>query len=332
MDGVGSPPAVPSTRARAVTGLVVCTLFWGATFFLMKTGSAEIAERLPASEQGWAPLLFLAVRFAIAALVFPLAFPRLRHGARGSLRWGVIAGVPFAGGFILQIYGLRDVDPSISALFTSMFVVFTPLLAALILKKRPSAAVALAIGCATVGLWLVTGAERSGIPSLGRGEWLSLLCALVFSFQILATDVGTRRCDPIGMAWHQATFGALACAVPVLLVRPGMFGAVLAALPERDVWLGLSFTAVLATVGSIALMMHFQRFLSPNHAAVIYTLEPVFAGIFSGIFFGETFGAAKLVGGALVIAGNFAAGMRPEAPDEAGGTPPGAASPPSASA
>lgn len=303
----------PPPRARAIAGLVVCTLFWGATFFLMKTGSERIAERLPDAERGWAPLLFLAVRFSIAALVFPLAFPRLRRGARGSLKWGVIAGVPFAGGFILQIYGLREVDPSISALFTSMFVVFTPLLAAIFLKKRPSAAVALAIGCATVGLWLVTGAGKSGIPALGRGEWLSLLCALVFSFQILATDVGTRRCDPIGMAWHQATLGAIACALPILLVRPGMFAAVAAAFPERDVWLGLSFTAVLATVGSIALMMHFQRFLSPNHAAVIYTLEPVFAGIFSWIFFGEQFGAAKLVGGALVVAGNFAAGVKGDA-------------------
>lgn len=313
MDGVGADAAgAARRRTHAVWGLIVCTLFWGATFFLMKTGSERIAERLPEADRGWAPLLFLAVRFAVAAVAFPIVFPRLRNGSRGSIRWGVLAGVPFTAGFILQIYGLRDVDPSVSALFTSMFVMFTPLIGVALFGKRPSAAVALAIACAVVGLWLVTGAGKSGIPTMGRGEILSLLCALVFSFQIHATDIGTKKCDPIGLAWHQVTFAAIACAVPVLVARPGMFGAVAAAFPERDVWLGISFTAILATVGSIALMSHFQRFLSPNHAAVIYTLEPVFAGIFSWIFFGESFGSAKLLGGAFVIAGNFACGVKGE--------------------
>ncbi len=314
MDGVGPEEAAGAARRRthAVWGLVVCTLFWGATFFLMKTGSERIAEKLPEADRGWAPLLFLAVRFAVAAVAFPIAFPRLRNGSRGSIPWGILAGIPFTVGFILQIYGLRDVDPSVSALFTSMFVMFTPLIGVVLFRKRPSAAVALAIACAVVGLWLVTGAGKSGMPTLGRGEWLSLMCALVFSFQIHATDIGTKKCDPIGMAWHQVTLAALVCAAPILIARPGMFGAVAAALPHRDVWLGIGFTALLATVGSIALMAHFQRFLSPNHAAVIYTLEPVFAGIFSWIFFSESFGAAKLVGGAFVIAGNFACGVKGE--------------------
>jgi drug/metabolite transporter (DMT)-like permease len=321
MEGLAADPAGGAgQRVRAVWGLVFCTLFWGATFFLMKSGSERIAEKLPAADRDWAPLLFLAARFALGALVFPFVFPRLRNGARGSIRWGVIAGVPFTIGFILQIYGLRDVDPGVSALFTSMFVVFTPLLGRLFFGKRTSAAIALAIGCAVIGLWLVTGAGKSGVPHFGRGEWLSLMCALVFSFQIHATDVGTRRCDPIGLAWHQVTFSAIACALPILLFRPSAFSALVAALPHRDVWLGIGFTGVLATVGSMALMSHFQRFLSPNHAAVVYTLEPVFAGIFSAVFFGEGFGAAKLVGGGLILAGNLACGVQ-GSPEEPGKEP-----------
>src|SRR5262245_1467510 len=109
---------VPPGRGRAAWGLVLCTLFWGATFFLMKTGSARIAEELGAARAGWAPLLFLAMRFALASVAFPLAFPRLRSGSPGAIRWGVLAGVPFAIGFMLQIYGLRDVEPAVSALFT----------------------------------------------------------------------------------------------------------------------------------------------------------------------------------------------------------------------
>ncbi len=323
MDGVGAEDTVGARRrARAVWGLVFCTLFWGATFFLMKTGSERIAEKLPEADRDWAPLLFLAARFTLASLAFPIVFPRLFSGARNSIRWGVIAGVPFSVGFMLQIYGLREVDPAVSALFTSMFVVFTPLLGRFLFGKRTTAAVALAIACAVLGLWLVTGAGKSGMPHFGRGEWLSLLCALVFSFQIHATDVGTKKCDPIGLAWHQVTFGALACALPILLVRPSAFAALPAALPHPSVWLGIAFTAILATVGSMALMSHFQRFLSPNHAAVVYTLEPVFAGIFSAIFFSEGFGAAKLVGGGLILAGNLACGIRgnPEEPSKEPGS------------
>jgi drug/metabolite transporter (DMT)-like permease len=322
MDGVGTvEPGGDGRRVRAVWGLVFCTLFWGATFFLMKSGSEAIAKKLPAADRAWAPLLFLAARFALASLAFPFVFPRLRKGASGSIRWGVLAGIPFTIGFILQIYGLRDVSPAISALFTSMFVVFTPLLGRVLFGKRTSAAVALAIACAVVGLWLVTGAEKSGVPHFGRGEWLSLFCALVFSFQIHATDVGTKKCDPIGLAWHQVTFAAIACALPIVALRPAAFGALVAALPQRDVWLGIGFTAILATVGSMALMSHFQRFLSPNHAAVVYTLEPLFAGFFSAIFFAEGFGAAKLVGGGLILAGNLACGLggsAEESPKEPG--------------
>lgn len=298
------------SRGQAAWALVVCTLFWGATFFLMKTGSARIAGELGPESAAWAPLLFLALRFTLAAAAFPLAFPRLLRGAGGSLKWGLVAGVPFAAGFVLQIYGLRDVDPAVSALFTSMFVVFTPLLGYAMFRRRLSPAIALAVGCAVAGLWLLTGVGHAGKPHLGRGEWLSLLCALVFSFQIHATDIGTKRCDPIGIAWHQATFAALACALPIALARPSAFAAIPASLAHREVWLGVGFTAILATVGSMALMSHFQRFLHPNHAAVVYTLEPVFAGMFSWIFFGEGFGAAKLLGGALIVAGNLACGLK----------------------
>jgi drug/metabolite transporter (DMT)-like permease len=131
------------------------------------------------------------------------------------------------------------------------------------------------------------------------------------------------------MAWHQSTFSAAVCALPMLFVLPSPFAVALPALADRDVLLGVAFTALPATVGSIALMSHFQRFLSPSHAAVIYTLEPVFTAVFSRIFYGEEFGAAKLAGGALVVAGNLACVLTLGGGAE---KPPGGASRPAAGA
>jgi drug/metabolite transporter (DMT)-like permease len=300
--------ATPRQRRAAVWALVTTTLFWGSTFFLMKAGEKALGARLTPDTAGWAALLFLAVRFAASSLAFPLVFPRLLRGARHALPWGAAASIPFAGGFALQLYGLRDVDPSVSALYTSMFVVFTPLLSFLLLRKPPGRSLVLGIAFAVAGLWLVAG--EAHVRSI-RGELLSLACAFVFSCHILITDRGSKLTDPIGMAWHQVTISAVLLAIPLVFVRPSPFAAVPGALGEREVLVALVVTALFATVGAMALMTHFQRFLSPNHAAVIYTLEPVFAGLFSWMFFGEAFGERKLLGGALIVAGNLACAVRP---------------------
>ena len=306
------PGSWSDAERRAAVGALACaTLFWGSTFFLMKEGSAAIAGRLPAGTGRWAPLLFLALRFTLAAAVFPMVFPFIVKRARAALGWGIVTGIPFVGGFILQIYGLAETDPSVSALLTSMFVVFTPLGVLLLFRRPPGRHVALGISFALAGLWLITGAKET---SLGRGEILSLLCAVVFSGHIIATDVGTRRVDPIAIAWNTTIFAAVACIVPLLFVRPSPFPAVPAILASGRVLTGLLITALLATVASIALMNHFQKRLSPNRAAVVYTLEPVFAGIFSWIFFGEVFGERKLLGGALILAGNFVCGLKRDVP------------------
>ncbi|MBI2921458.1 MAG: DMT family transporter [Planctomycetes bacterium] len=288
-------------RRGAAWALVLATLFWGATFFLMKAGTVAIERHLAPGTGAWAALVFLMCRFALASLAFPLVFPWIRRAPRSALSWGVWAGIPFAGGFVLQIYGLREVDPSISALFTSMFVLFTPLLMLALFRKAPARNLVLGIGFAVGGLWLITGARGA---TLGAGEILSLLCALVFSAHIILTDIGTKRTDPIAMAWHSTTFAAVVCALPLAFVRPTPFAALPAILRERDALVGIAVTGLLATVGSIALMNRFQKLLSPNRAAVIYTMEPVFAGIFSWIFFGEAFGERKLMGGVLILVGN----------------------------
>jgi drug/metabolite transporter (DMT)-like permease len=296
-------------RRAAVLGLVGATLFWGATFFLMKAGSVAIARHLPPGTGGWAETVFLMLRFTVASIFFPLVFPAARRGGLEAVKWGLLTSFPFTGGFLLQIYGLAHVDPSISALLTSMFVVFTPFLMFVLFRKSPGVNVAVGIAFAVGGLWLITGAKGS---HFGIGEWLSLACAFVFSIHIVLTDVATRRAEPVAVAWHTVTFAAIECAIPLAFVRPSPFPAIPAAMRESSVLTGIGVTALLATVGAIALMNHFQRRVSPNRAAVAYTLEPVFAGIFSWIFFGEGFGARKLIGGALVVAGNLACGLRGE--------------------
>ncbi|NUN50981.1 MAG: DMT family transporter [Candidatus Brocadiae bacterium] len=298
-------------RRRASVALVFATLFWGATFFLMKDGSVAIGRILGPEGARWSETVFLVLRFALAAALFPLAFPRVLRASREAWMWGAVTAIPFSGGFLLQIYGLASVDPSISALYTSMFVVFTPALMFLIFRRPVGRNLALGIGLVVAGLWLTTGAGPTGF---GLGELLSLGCAFVFSFHIILTDLGTRRADPIAIAWTCITLATVLCALPLAVFHPAAFAAVPAALGDRTVLVGVGFTATLATLGSIGLMNTFQRRLTPNSAAVIYTLEPVFAGLFSWWFFGERFEGPKLFGGSLVIAGNLVAALRASRP------------------
>jgi len=166
---------VPSARSRSelapLVALLAMTAAWGSTFFLIK----DLVTRVPVSD-------LLALRFGLGALALVVVAGRRLRMSRRTLLAGILLGLLYGAGQILQTVGLAHTSASVSGFITGLYVVATPLLAALLLRARVGASTWLAAGLATIGLGVLS---LNGF-SLGFGELLTLISALVYAGHILA--------------------------------------------------------------------------------------------------------------------------------------------------
>jgi drug/metabolite transporter (DMT)-like permease len=261
--------------------LLAVTAVWGSTFVVVK----DAVERVPVTD-------FLTWRFALAAVAMLLLRPRsvAALGSSGR-RAGLVLGGALGGGYLLQTLGLQTTSASVSGFITGMFVVLTPLGAALLLREPPSGVAWLAVGVATVGLGLLS---LHGF-AIGGGELLTLGCAAAFALHIVGLGRWASSYDAFGLAVVQLLAVTAMCA---LVAVPG--GLVVP--PDLGVWAALLLTALAATALAFVVQTWAQAHLAPTRAAVVMTMEPVFAGLFGVGVAGESFGGRTAVGAALVLA------------------------------
>jgi drug/metabolite transporter (DMT)-like permease len=267
------------TTWRADTALVVAAFFFGTTFIVVKDAVDEVD-----------PLPFLAVRFLIGAAVLAVA-ARGRPGTPDELRHGVVAGLALWAGYALQTVGLQYTDPATSAFLTYMLVVIVPVLGFAFLHQRLHVTTAVGIAVAVVGLLLLTG----GVSGFGRGELLTVACAVGFAGHIVILGRTAARHDALRFTCVQlATVGVVSLAVSAAQGQADAVafdGAPLGAA---------AFTGVFATALAFLAMVWAQRSVSPSRAALILLLEPVFAAFLSWLR-GDELTLASAAGGGLIL-------------------------------
>jgi drug/metabolite transporter (DMT)-like permease len=297
------------TPWKAVCALFVVAVIWGGTFVWMKDALAAAEAHLGPGHLVSGLCLFLALRFGAAALIVYALSPAARARAtRGAWLYGVWLGALLFVGFGLQMSGLAEVTPAVSAFLTSLYVLFTAALSALAAGGRLRTSLVVGALLATIGAGLIRGRPE---PTLSTGEWLTIASAVAFAIHIVATDRATRSHDPMAITFTSfaVVFGLTALAF--LVARFGGDDPPEAALAglvaSREFLVPLALTTVLATVVALTLMNVFQRELSPVRAAILYAFEPIWATIF-GIATGhDALTAWFLFGGAALLAGNLIA-------------------------
>jgi drug/metabolite transporter (DMT)-like permease len=292
-----------------VTALLLATVFWGMGFAWAKSGGEALnaAAQLPAGE-ALGPVLLLAVRFVLAAVVWIAAFPgaRRRWSARSVFR-GATLGLLLGVGVMTQHLGLDRTSEAVSAFLTNLTVIFVPLLVASYSRKWPTRRLALAIVIAAVGIFLMTGAAPTGF---GVGELLGLGCSILFALYIVALDLASVGEEPFRLTGIQFIFVGLTCA-GVSLVLPRGSGLPLRLFVENRavMWDALLLT-MLTTVGSFGLMMRFQPRLDPTRAALIYLAEPIVAAVWAW----RPLSVIAVVGAGMIVAANVLAGRKEKQP------------------
>ena len=268
------------TALLATLALLAMTACWGSTFFLIK----DLLDRLPVLD-------FLAVRFAIASIALWLLAPRaLGRLSRGSLRHAVVLGLLYGVAQILQTAGLAHTPASVSGFITGMYVVCTPLFAAVLLHSRISAATWGAVALAMVGLGVLT---LSGF-SVGYGEAITFVSALLYALHIVGLGAWSDARQAMGMTIVQLIVITVVC-----LVVTAPDGVELPST-SRD-WLSVTYMAVFAGALALAGQTWAQAHLAPTRTAIIMSMEPVFAAFFAVLLGGESATVRMLVGGLLVL-------------------------------
>jgi drug/metabolite transporter (DMT)-like permease len=310
MDGMQSRP--PMTRGRgehfAAAMLLLGTVFWGCGFTWAKAAISGINGAIHLRPgAGFGAVFSLIVRFTVAAIIWPIIFPRSRRGWTLKSVWRCLwIGSLLAASLIVQHVGLERTSESVSAFLTSLTVLFVPIFLTIVERRPPRGVLWIGVILATAGVWLMTGAQPGGF---GFGELLGLACAAGFSVYILAVNAAAQAEDAFRLTFGQFVVVAVACLVTgavmpggTILQHPAAMARLLI-LPQIG-W-NLLLLSLLTTTAAFGLLTHFQPRLEPTRATLIYLMEPVIAAVYAAVAAGHAIGPSAVGGAALILIANL---------------------------
>jgi drug/metabolite transporter (DMT)-like permease len=258
---------------------------WGFAFVVMK----DAIQRQTVNN-------FLFSRFTLAVIVMILIRPQcIKFFNKDLVLRGSTAGLFLGSGYILQTLGLERTGAAITGFITGLYVVFTPLIAAVVLKAKITRVTWGCVALATIGLALLS---LHGW-SIGFGELLVLGSAFGFGAHIIALGKWSNGRDAYAMTVVQLTVCALLAGIA------SIFEGGYTLPPDTGVWATVIFTAVACTAVAFVIQTWSQAHMSTTKVAVILTMEVVFAAIFAIAFGGETLTLQKALGGVLVVIAMF---------------------------
>ena len=279
---MAAPDAALPGRLAASGALLFATAAWGSTFVVTKSSLTELA-----------PATFLLWRFGVAAVVLLAVSARRTRALSRTDRWrGVALGVLLGGGFLLQTTGLLHTSAGLSGFLTGSSVVMVPVLASILFSTRVTTQGWLAVGLSAVGLVLLTSGPGA---TFSTGALLTLAGAAGFAGHITSLSAWATPSNAVGVTTVSVVVAAGVCTAWSVLadqfVVPRSTGA----------WAAVLWVAVVATCLGLAVQAWAQGALTATSAAVIMTMEPVFAALLAVVVAGEVLAPTAWLGGLLVV-------------------------------
>lgn len=291
-------------KLRADGLLMLTALIWGAAF---------VAQRLGMEHVG--PFTFNGIRFALGALalqplIWKMRQTRTREGGGEGIetgrivRFGIVAGCVLFAGAALQQVGIVYTTAGKAGFITGLYVVMVPLFG-LFLGNRAGAGTWLGALAAAVGLYLLSVNEDF---SIAYGDVLELIGAVFWAGHVLLISrlsPGMDGTDAVRLAAAQfVVCSALSLGFGLALEPITLEGIYGAAVPI--LYGGLMSVGVAYTLQVVA-----QRDADPAHAAIILSLEAVFAAVAGYFVLGEVLALRALIGCGLMLGGMLLSQLKP---------------------
>lgn len=284
----------------AELALFVITIFWGATFVIVKESINDIST-----------MLFISSRFAIAGfLLLPFVYKKLKTELNPDLlKAGIFLGVLLFLGFAPQTVGLKYTTATKSGFITGILVVLIPIFQIFILKKKPTLGTIIGIVLVFLGIVLLSSSGDSILSlfyELGStfnvGDILTLICAAFFALHVIYIDIISRKYNLWIIVFLQLLTASLISFFAALIFHATNYELLKIEFTPYLTF-GVLYTAVFASLINLSLQVKFQKEVTPTKAGIIYSFEPMFAGFFAFFLLNEKMSNFGLTGGILIIAG-----------------------------
>jgi len=274
--------------------LLFVTLIWGITFVLVQNAISYLE-----------PFAFNGIRFFIAAgllMIGLLLFKRkqLKQFNLKLLLSGVHMGFWLFLGYGTQTLGLLYTTTSKAGFITGLSVVLVPLFSMVLLKQFPSRNALFGVLVATIGLFLLT---MMDVASINIGDAFVFICAISFALQIIITGKYSSKYPTLLLTVIQIFTVAILSTISSFIFEDWHKAFQLNTLLSGDVVIAIIITSLFATALAFFIQTHFQKFTSSTRVALIFTMEPVFAGITGFFWAGDQFTSSALLGCALIFIG-----------------------------
>jgi drug/metabolite transporter (DMT)-like permease len=271
--------------------LLIVAMIWGSAFAVQRVAGRSMD-----------PFTFNGLRFMLGGLLI-LPFTRLfgktkvpnqRQTSKESNPWLIY--VPLAGLLLfaaggLQQAGLETTTAGNAGFITSLYVVIVPLLLALIWKQRVRWSAWMAAILAVLGSLLLS---TGGVMRLASGDALELIGAVLWALHVILVGRAMQRLDVLTFAAGQyLVAGALNLGVS-LLTRQSWAGLV-------DAWWTVVYIGLLSTAIGYTLQVYGQRTAPPTDAAILLSMESVFAAFTGYIFLEEGLQPVQILGCGLIL-------------------------------
>lgn len=278
---------------KAESLLLTVTVIWGATFLFTKLGLRDVP-----------PFLYMILRFTIAISIGSLLwFKHLKSLEKSVLMRGLVLGFFFGGGFLLQTFGLNHTSVAKAAFITGLSVPLTPFAFMLVQRKKVQFWQKIGVIIATIGLWLFTDPD---LQSVNIGDLAIIISTLFWAFYITYMDVFTK-----GIKNRSVTFQL----VMIQFAMCWILSAASFAIFElknytinftMNLGVSLGFNAIVASLLLTFIHTSVQRFTTPVKAALIFSLEPVFASLFAFLALNEFLSGREYFGALILLCGVLA--------------------------
>ncbi len=272
--------------------MLLAALIWGLAFVAQRVGMDYLG-----------PFSFNAIRFVIGGLVLLPVIAALdkldpaRRAARAHRRslWiaGLLCGTLLFGATALQQFGIIYTSVGKAGFITALYILIVPLIG-LLMKKPVSLRIWISVAVALFGMYLLCLAGEGG--RLQLGDLLVLLCAIVFSFHIIVVDRYSPLVDGVRLSCIQFFVAAFCHGVCALFTETLTWAGL------RGGMISILYTGVLSSGVAYTLQIIGQKHLAPTVAALLLSLESVFAVLGGWLILHQSMSGRELLGSALIFA------------------------------
>lgn len=268
--------------------LLMVTLFWGVSYWLMAVSLEEVG-----------PFMLNALRFLGAffiAVIF--TFPKLKTVSKATLKYSFVIGIALLFVYIGATFGVKYTSLSNAGFLCALTVVITPVLSFVFLEHTPDRKLILVVMMCLIGIGLLTLKENLR-PALG--DVLCIMAAFAYAVDLIITEIAVSReqVNAFQLGVFQLGFTGLSTLILSFITETP-------SLPHSPkAWIAVLFLSVFCTGAAFIVQALAQQYTSASHVGVIFSLEPVFAGIVAYFLAGEILSVRAYIGAALLVSSLF---------------------------